>query len=143
MPSYLVVANRSLDSPELAAAVIERIAAGGAWFHVVVPATPATGGITWDEVDAMSAARSRLDEAVAQLWHLGGMAAGEVGSADPVTAVLDAMRAQLFDEIILSTLPLGFSRWLRQDVPSRLRHAVDIPVTVVISTARASARRAS
>jgi len=38
------------------------------------------------------------------------------------------------DEIILSTLPPGISRWLGQDVPTRLRGSVLVPVTVVTAT---------
>ncbi len=36
-------------------------------------------------------------------------------------AIGDALRDQLFDEIILSTLPPGLSRWLKMDLPSRVR----------------------
>ena len=43
MRSYLIVANRTLASPTLAAAVAERVAGGDAAFHVVVPATPGPG----------------------------------------------------------------------------------------------------
>jgi hypothetical protein len=57
--------------------------------------------------------------------------AGEVGCADPVAAAQDAIRAVAVDEVILSTLPSGVSRWLGQDVPARLRRAVSVPVTVV------------
>lgn len=35
------------------------------------------------------------------------------------------------DEVVLSTLPPGISRWLGRDIPSRLRGAVSVPVTVV------------
>jgi len=54
-----------------------------------------------------------------------------VGDRDPVQAVRDALRERTVDEIILSTLPPGISRWLGQDVPSRLRGAVPVPVSVV------------
>jgi len=50
---------------------------------------------------------------------------------DPVDAAHDALRRVTVDEIILSTLPAGISRWLGQDVPSRLRGSVQVPVTVV------------
>ena len=40
MRSFLVVGNQTLDSPELEAAIVDRMAAGPAAFHVVVPATP-------------------------------------------------------------------------------------------------------
>ena len=35
------------------------------------------------------------------------------------------------DEVIVSTLPKGISRWLGEDVPSRLHEAITIPITVV------------
>ena len=102
MRSYLIVANRTLASPTLAAEVAKRIGAGGATFHVVVPRTPIPHGLTWDE-----------DESEA--------------------AVHDALRSHEVDEIILSTLPVRVSRWLGQDVPSKLRRAVHVPVEVVIA----------
>ncbi len=40
MPSYLVVGNQTLDSPDLAEAIRERVAKEPSTFHVVVPATP-------------------------------------------------------------------------------------------------------
>ncbi len=132
-PSYLVVANQTLASPTLATAVSERIARGDARFHVVVPATPPNGRLTWDEDEAVSAATRRLDEVLGRLRGLGSEATGEIGSPDPVAAVLDTLRSAAFDEVILSTLPPGISRWLGQDVPTRLRHAVSIPVQVVIA----------
>jgi hypothetical protein len=131
MRSYLIVANQTLASPTLAAAVAERLAAGPARFHVVVPATPVPRGLTWDEREAHEAAGRRLDAVLSRLRDLGAEASGEVGARDPVAAVHDALRDHPVDEVILSTLPPGISRWLGQDVPSRLRNAVGVPVSVV------------
>ena len=39
----------------------------------------------------------------------------------------------IFDEIVVSTLPAGVSRWLRLDLPRRLRRRCGLPVTVVES----------
>ena len=133
MRSYLIVANRTLASPTLAAAVAQRVAAGEATFHVVVPRTPVQHGLTWDEDEAEVAAQRRLDEVLARLKAMGVTATGEVGSKEPVDAVHDALRGREVDEIILSTLPVGVSRWLGQDVPSRLRRSVNVPVEVVIA----------
>lgn len=49
MRSYLVVGNQTLDSPELEAVIVDRMATGPATFHIVVPATPIQSGLTWDE----------------------------------------------------------------------------------------------
>ncbi len=131
MRTYLIVANQTLDSPMLAAAVSERVAAGPARFHVVVPATPVSHGLTWEELETYAAAGQRLAALLDRLRDLGAEASGEVGSPDPVQAVRDALRERTVDEIIVSTLPAGISRWLRQDLPSRLKGAVDAPITVV------------
>jgi hypothetical protein len=127
------VANQTLASPTLAAAVAQRVNAGETRFHVVVPRTPIQHGLTWDEDEAESAAQQRLDQVLDRLRSMGVPATGEVGSKDPVDAVHDALRTHVADEIILSTLPMGVSRWLGQDVPSKLRRSVEIPVEVVIA----------
>ena len=131
MRSYLIVANQTLASPTVASVIAERVAAGPARFHVVVPATPVQHGLTWSEEEAHDAARGRLEIAIARLHELGVEASGEVGEKDPVAAVRDALREHPSDEIILSTLPPGISRWLGQDVPARLKGAVTVPVTVL------------
>ena len=132
MRSYLVVGNQTLMGPELAAAIAERVGGGEpAQFHVVVPATPIQDGFTWDEEVARSAAQERLDGMLARLRAMGADASGEVGHKDPVEAARDAMRGHPVDEVILSTLPVGISRWLGQDAPSRLKAAVTVPVVVV------------
>jgi hypothetical protein len=44
MRSYLVVGNQTLDSPELAKAIDERIAKGAATFHLVAPSSTSSPG---------------------------------------------------------------------------------------------------
>jgi hypothetical protein len=130
--TVLIVANETLASPSLANAVAERLAAGPVSFHVVVPATPVgTHILTWDEDEAIAAAHDRLEAVLERLRGLGAEAEGEIGNRDPVIAVDDAMIGREVDEIILSTLPEARSRWLRQDVPSKLRSAVSVPLSVV------------
>ena len=132
MRSYLIVANQTLTGQALADAMAERLADGPIRAHVVVPLTRIGGRLTWDEVTSREAAQERLDDALERLTTLGADAAGEIGDPDPVSAVRDAMRGREIDEIIVSTLPRGLSRWLGEDVPSRLRDSVRVPVTVVI-----------
>jgi hypothetical protein len=144
MRSYLVVGNQSLAGPALSAAIAERIASGDpTHFHVVVPATPIQDGFTWDEDKAQAAAQARLDAMLDHLRTFGVEASGEVGHKDPVEAARDAMRGHPVDEVILSTLPPGISRWLGQDAPTRLKAAVAVPVVVVTAepaTTKAGAR---
>jgi hypothetical protein len=129
--SYLIVANQTLTSRSLADAISERLADGPISTYVVVPLVPVGGRLTWDEDASRTAARERLDDVLARLRDLGVEADGEVGDRDPVSAVRDALRGRDVDEIIVSTLPKGISRWLGEDVPSRLRESVSAPVTVV------------
>jgi nucleotide-binding universal stress UspA family protein len=136
MRSYLVVGNQTLVGPALSAAIAERIAADDqAQFYIVVPATPIQDGFTWDEHKAQAAAQERLEAMIANLLTRGVEATGEVGHKDPVEAARDAMRRHPVDEVILSTLPSGISRWLGQDAPSRLKAAVSVPVVVVTAEA--------
>ncbi len=134
MPSYLIVANQTLGSLALEAAIRDRHAAGDARFHVVVPATPVPHRMTWDEAESRALAAERLETALGRLRAMGAEADGEVGSPDPVAAVTDFTRSGEVDEVILSTLPAGISRWLGLDVPHRLRGAVHCPVVVLTET---------
>jgi len=131
MSTILIIANETLASPSLAQAVNERLAGGSAEFVVVVPATPIEHRLTWDEDEAIAAAQERLNGLLERIRDLGATASGEVGNRDPVTAARDAILSRRVDEVILSTLPVARSRWLRQDVPSKLRSAMDVPVTVI------------
>ncbi|HEX9824043.1 MAG TPA: hypothetical protein VGB51_06570 [Actinomycetota bacterium] len=128
MKRYLVVANQTLGGDHLAEAVRERAAAGPSEFHVVVPATPPPDHATYTEGEAEAVSRERLDKGMARLAETGAAVTGEVGDADPMLAIRDALLAGSFDEILLSTLPAGASRWLKLDLPHRVDKAVDIPV---------------
>jgi len=77
----------------------------------------------------------REAEALARLRGEGFEVEGEVGDASPVRAIGDVLLARPddFDEIILSTLPPGPSRWLRQDVPHRVQRTYRLPMTHVVA----------
>ena len=131
MRSYLIVANQTLTSRSLTDAITARLADGPVRTHVVVPLSPVGGRLTWDEQASREMARTRLDEVLERLREMGAEADGEIGDRDPVMAVRDALRGREVDEVIVSTLPKGLSRWLGEDVASRLRDSVGVPVTVV------------
>lgn len=140
MKTCLVVANQTLPGEPLAALVRERIAAGECTFHVVVPLTPVQHGGVWEERESAEAARGRLAQFLGVVRAQGCSADGEIGDRDPIQAVRDVLRTRTVDEIILSTLPPGASRWLQMDVPSRLARAVDVPVSLVSEDAPATSR---
>ena len=54
----------------------------------------------------------------------------KIGDPAALTAIEDAINAEHYDEIMLSTLPTHLSRWLRLDLPSKVA-GLGIPVTVV------------
>ena len=133
MRRYLVVANQTLGGRALMAHLRSRVQKGPCSFHVLVPATHPRKQWTWTEGEALAVARRRLADALARFGELGVEVTGEVGNERPVDAIRLALRERPVDEIILSTLPPGPSRWLRQDLPSRVERTFALPVTHVIS----------
>jgi hypothetical protein len=120
--SFLVVANVTATSDELMEALKAR---APAVFTLVIPATPFGGG--------REAAIAKLEEALEQLHAAGLEAEGAVGNADPILAVTDAWDPKRYDEIIVSTLPASFSKWLHAGLPDRVAKLTDAPVTHVVS----------
>jgi hypothetical protein len=120
MYRILVVANETLEGAHLVEEVDARIRREGECaVHIVVPASH-SGSWTWTEGEARARAQGRLDDGLIQFKELGAEVTGEVGDPSPVLAVSDALLNQHYDEIIFSTLPLGVSRWLKQDAVSRI-----------------------
>ena len=58
----------------------------------------------------------------------GAAVEGIVGDASPVRAIDDVLIEHPQDEIILSTLPPGISRWLNKDLPHRVEQRFALPV---------------
>jgi GABA permease len=133
MRRYLVVANQTLGGEALDAKLRSLVAAGPASFHVLVPATHPKKQWTWTEGEALAIAKRRLDSALDRFRALGAEVSGEVGNERPVDAIRAVLRERQIDEIVLSTLPPGPSRWLRQDLPSRVARTFDLPVNHMIS----------
>lgn len=137
MRRYLVVANQTLGGDQLMERLRACVDAGPCAVHVVVPAS-ADPTETWHDHESDHAlATRRLAEAMERFSKLGVDVTGEVGDHRPVDAVLDVMRrGEPVDEIIVSTLPAGVSRWLRLDALSRIERAVDVPVHHIITADR-------
>lgn len=130
--NVLLVANRTAADGPLLEAVRQRARAldkGPAVFHLVVPATPqGLHRVVDPEVAGLEAARARLRIALPLLGEAAGaLVTGQVGDANPLAAVADAINQREFDEVILSTLPSRMSRWMRIDLPSKVR-ALGLPV---------------
>ncbi len=131
MPRYLVVAHRTLNSPELLDALTKRAGGGNSTFHLLVPEYHGGLGLTYTDTRARAVARRNLEEAQARFAATGLVTTGEVGEASPVEAaatVLEREGTEAFDAVIVSTLPPGVSKWLGLDAPTliRRRFAVDV-----------------
>lgn len=129
----LVVANETVGGPELLAQIRER--SGDRTTRVLVVSPALNSALkTWtsDEDGARQAAQQRLDTSVQSLRAVGLDAEGEVGDADPVQAIEDALRTFQPDELIISTHPPGRSQWLERGVVERARERFEIPLTHVV-----------
>jgi hypothetical protein len=119
--SLLVVANVTAGSDELIDCLRDRAAQGVCRFTLVMPAPGAD-------------ASSRLEEALERMRDAGlDNVEGIVGDPDPVVAVMEAWDPMRFDEVVVSTLPTGSSRWLGLDLPHRLERLTSVPVRHVVS----------
>jgi hypothetical protein len=131
MRHYLVVANQTLKHPELTEKIRTCIEAGPCDFFLLVPATRTHGPVRWTPADAFAVARRRLESALERFRALGADIVGDVGDPSPVMAIGELLRRRSFDALILSTLPVGPSQWLRGDVPARIDQLFGIPVDLV------------
>jgi hypothetical protein len=119
----LIVAYRTAATPALLEAVRDRAARAPACFTLLVP-RPYWDPDTEEAALTLELALPLLDQAADDRVE------GLVGDPDPLVAVQDALARELFDEVIVSTLPARVSHWLRRDLPSRVEQ-LGVPVTVV------------
>jgi ribosomal protein S28E/S33 len=119
----LVVANQTVDSPDLRRALEERNRQGPVRVTLLVP-------VLWSEREA---ARARLEEACRGLREAGIEADAAVGDADPLVAVQEVWDPGRFDEIVVSTFETGASRWMQIDLPHRIAKLTDCTVRHVES----------
>jgi hypothetical protein len=136
----LVVAHQTAATDALLDAVRERAQHGPARFHLVVPRRPHGMHKVVDPSEAGEhEAQIVLDEALPKLSRAAGAeVTGAVGDPEPLMAIEDAVNLGNYDEIIISTLPLGISRWLKLDLVSKAR-ALGLPVTHVAAQDRVPA----
>jgi polyisoprenoid-binding protein YceI len=135
MVRYLVVGNQTLGSSALLTCMQEARDRHESRFHLLVPATHPAAQWTWTESDDHATAEVRLKEALEDLRAEGFEVTGEVGDANPVNAIGDVLRREpdAFDEVLLSTLPPGLSRWLGEDLPHRVERTFGLPLTCVVA----------
>jgi len=125
---YLIVANQTLSGDQLIERVRRLCSEGPCSFHVVVPATHTKDQAFYTEGGSQAVAEKRLETALERFRALGPEVDGEVGDASPMLAVRDCLMTGGYDGVILSTLPPGASRWLKQALPHRLERTFGVPV---------------
>lgn len=143
---YLIVANHTLATDGLQQLVHEKAAQSAAEFHVLVPhAEPNVSvdrsGLMYPNMQVSIAegrhlvgaeAEERLDSFKLTFAELGSNLTTESAAGDPVAAIRRIMERSSFDEIILSTLPVGISRWLKLDLPTRIERTFKLPLTTLV-----------
>lgn len=135
----LVLANRTVDAPALMDTLERRAREGPVAVTLLVPAR-------FDERDE---ARRRMSGAVACLIEGGIEAEGRLGTEEPISAIAEEYDNTRYDEIIVSTLAEGQSRWLAQGLPGRVerltgavvRHVACAPQPVAAQPSEPRPRR--
>jgi hypothetical protein len=117
----LVVANLTAASEELLAALRERADQNACRFTLLVPRSgPESAALLEESLEAMRAAGLPKVE-------------GYMGDRDPIVAVMEIWDPRKFDEIVVSTLPTGVSRWLEIALPRRLERLTSVNVRHVVA----------
>jgi len=116
----LVVANRTAATPRLLEKVRARAAAGPCEFTLLIPDAEARSMGDW----TLDHALPLLEEAA------GGPVRGLVGGPYPFEAIYDAVRADGFEEVILSTMKRRYSRWVAARLPERVAR-LGVKVTTI------------
>jgi hypothetical protein len=116
----LIVANRTAAAPRLLDEVRRRAEAGRCRFSLLIPDVRVRGAADWTLEIALPLLRRAAKAPVE----------GLIGGPDPLASVKEALAEGEYDEIIVSTLPRRFSRWIRHDLITQISH-LGLPVTVV------------
>jgi hypothetical protein len=130
----LVVANQTAAGRELLEEIGNRCRGEDCEVLLVSPALVGSRAERWasDIDEGLDLARERMGRSVTALRGVGVEVRAEVGDPDPNMAIEDALRTFAADEIVISTLPPGESRWLEHDVVERTRRVVALPMTHVV-----------
>jgi hypothetical protein len=129
----LVIANETVGGERLREEIRRRSEGYDEQVLVVSPAlnSPLRHWAS-DEDGARLEAQKRLSESLARLREAGVDANGEVGDAEPLQAMEDALRTFGADEIIISTHPEGRSHWLEKGIVDAARERFAVPITHVV-----------
>jgi GABA permease len=137
----LVIADETIVGAELPAEIVERARGRNAEVRVVFPALNKRLAHWVSDVDkAVAEAQDRLDRSLSMLKTEGIEARGEVGDADPVQALSDALATDDADEVIIATRSPSRVNWLEKDIVERARKVCGLPIEYVQGQSRSSQR---
>jgi hypothetical protein len=126
----LVVANVTAGRGHLRARMKEIAAESDDMiFIVVVPLEAHRDG------RAAAIARARLGNTLDKMRREGLLVAGMIGDPDPYTATMNALQFYRVSRIVISTLPVTKSGWMRSDLIERVRKASNLEVEHIVAEA--------
>ena len=135
MALYLVVAHQTAASSELLTTLHSLVEEDkDAEFVLLVPATPGRHLWVRAEDDERESAWRTADAAANTLRGSGLVVVRtRIGPANPVEAVQQAIQdsEDPYEAVIVSTLPAGISRWLRQGLANQIRQKLGLRVISV------------
>ena len=133
----LVVANVTAGRGKLRGRMkeIAEDASDDMLFIVVVPLQAHNDG------RAAAVARARLGNTLDRMRREGLRVAGMLGDPDPYTATMNALQFFHVSRIVISTLPVTRSGWMRSDLIERVRRASNVEVEHVVAEAPAESAR--
>jgi hypothetical protein len=131
----LVIANETCAGRRVVEEVRYRAGAGDAEALVIAPQLAESRLSHWldgQSDERRAAAEQRLAQSVAALQAAGIRASGQIGDADPLQALDDAVRIFPPDEVVISTHPPSRSNWLEKRVVQRARERYRWPITHIV-----------
>lgn len=130
----LVVANQTVGGNALLEEIVGHTDGKDSAVYVISPAIPSSTLAHWasDIDEAVSEAEARLEASLGAIRARGLRVEGRVGDADPSLAMEDALRDFPANELIISTLPQGRSKWLEHGVIEKAKAEVPLPLTHVV-----------
>ena len=129
----LVIANRTCPCRDVLDDIRSRVEADGEVLIVAPALNTRLRHWVSDTDGALLAAPERLDRALEYLSDAGVPARGEIGDADPLLAIEDALVSFDASEIVISTWPEGQSNWLERDLIVHARERFDRPIVHLVS----------
>jgi hypothetical protein len=137
MSRYLVVTHQTALSPELHREVGALIAKDpAAEFAILVPEAHEDHH-TW-EGEEIDVAGRQAEAAAAQLTTTVGarVVRTATGVSDPLQAIADELAENAdYTTLVICTLPLGVSRWLRRDIVHHAARKFGLPIVHVVAGA--------